>query len=576
MSWVAVDGSGVLVNLVSNPSFEVSTSGWSANGAGTTVSRVTTDAMFGSACGKITGATGGTCRTIIQVDSNPGAGKHYAGSVYVKAGDATAVGKTCQCLVWDAAGTAVIAVATVTLTTSWQRITCTGVTAATATGAIQFYVGIGSGAASSNIVLIDGAQAEYATAATAYCDGDQTGCQWDSTAHASQSWRGLTLPLLSVEADVTNDPTNPTRAWTDITTTIRRIQTTRSGRNDELQRTVPGNLDILADNRNDTISSLGIGKAQWIRIRSKWQGVIYPRWQGIFESLPRRWPSAGKDATIEIEAADILKIIRLYDLADETFTAQRNDQRVAAIAALAGLTTGTIDTDTDDADAVTDPITAGTDALSTCLDIEQSENGLLIAEPDGTLTFQGRHWRLRNSGTSLATFGETTGQIPYRDTVTYEDDDTRIANVVAVTPLGGTASVVEDTTSKSRYWTRRMDRSLVSSDTSLATSAAQYLLNRYKDPSPRIPQIEVQLRAVTDPDLVASLLTAGNSSRFTWQRDAATTITEDVYVEQISETIVPGQSWDITFQLSPASDDAGWVLGDTTFSRLGVTTRLVY
>ena len=409
--------------------------------------------------------------------------------------------------------------------------------------------------------------------------------------HVIDGGRGV-LPDLCVEVDVTNVPTNPTRVWTDITTYVRQYTSTRSGRNDELQRTAPGTLSIQADNRGDVITTLALRKAQWVRVRSQWGGVAEARWQGIIETLPRQWPSAGHDSVIEIQAADILKIFRLYDLAGETFPAQRNDERVVAIAALVGVTTSSIDTDTDAADAITDPLPEGSDALSMLLQIEESENGLLVAEPDGTLSFQGRHWRLRNSATPITTLGEGATDIPYRDTVTRDDDDTRIANIVSVTPLVGTPVVVNDSTSWGNYWKRRLNRTLITSDVGVATDAANYLLGRYSDPSPRIPTIEPILSATVLPGTVygtgsygsgsygtgrwATMLAAGNSDRINWTRAATTPLDEDAFIEQIGETVTPGTDWQIVLQLSPAADEAGWVLDDATYGLLGVSTVLVY
>lgn len=396
--------------------------------------------------------------------------------------------------------------------------------------------------------------------------------------YGSGPYGGSGGPLLSVELDVTNQPTNPVRVWTDITQLLRQLAYTRSGRSDELQRTSTGTLFALVDNRSEAFTSLGVKKAQWIRVQTSWLGVTSARWQGILTSLPRRWPSAGHDDLVELRAEDALKVLRLYDLAGLTFGAQRNDQRISALLALAGLTAGSIDTSTDAADAVVTPYSEGSDALSLALDIEASENGLLIANPDGTVSFQGRHWRTLNSATSTGTFGETGGQIPYRDDVAREDDDTRIANIVSVTPAGGSAVVVSDPASQAKYFARRLNRTLQTSSLSIATDAASYLLNRYKDPSPRLPEVTVQLPAVAAAGtaLVTGVLNAANSSRFTWNRAATTPISDGVYVEQISETVVPGSDWLMQFQLSPAIDEAQWRLDDPVNGILDSTTRLVY
>lgn len=384
------------------------------------------------------------------------------------------------------------------------------------------------------------------------------------------------LPLLSVQVDVTTLPTTATRTWTDITSQIRQLTYTRSGRSDERVRTETGTLTAVCNDRGNAITGLGIRKAGWIRVRSQWASVTYNRWQGIFESLPRQWPQAGHDATIELHAADVLKVFNLYDLAGGTFAAQRNDQRVAAISALAMVGTLSIDTGTDAADAVVTPFASGSNALSELLAIEGSENGLLVAEPTGQLSFQGRHWRMLNSATASLTFGESAGQVPYRDSVVRENDDTRLANSVSVTTADGSQTAqAASASSQGTYFVRPLNVTLLTSSAAVATDAANYLLNRYKDPSPRIPSLTVDLASV-GTTLKPTVLALTNSSRANWSRNAVTPITDPIYVEKVTETIAPGVGWEIDYGCSPATDEAGWVLGDAVLGVLDSTTRLSY
>lgn len=616
------------------------------------------------------------------------------------------------------------------------------------------------------------------------------------------------LPTLTVEIDKTNQPTNPTRVWTDITGYVRTLTFTLSGRNDEFQRTTPGVLQLVVNNRDDAalrFETLGVTKAQWVRVSATWQGTTYRLWQGVIEELVRQWPSMGQDATINLTAVDGLKLCRLYDLAGTTFPAQRVDQRVAAILALigfpvgypnavagfvpslywrlgessgtnaadasgngrsgtygAGVTlgqtgalvgdantavsltntstsvvtstyspfvagskrtfmgwakrtattdadtlfsdaasvvflqlasgnenvvfqcpasnqnglfqvtwsaawpgtgqwvhwalvydanatvaelfiggvsqgqqtvvggtftgattftvggtsnpfngqvdevavfesaltarqiatiyqagtvapAGTFDTDTDTVDAVTTPLATNSDALNALLALEGSTNGLLIANGDGSMSFQGRHWRMLNASTATATFADNGTGIPYTDNVQDQDDDTRIANVVNVTALGASApTTVSDSPSQLKYFSRTnpsVDRSLLSSSASLALSAAQWLLAKYKDPSPRIPTLEVKFQAAAKvaASYGTTLLNAKNSQRFTWKRTTASPRSQDAYVEQVTHTIDPRvPSWTTTLAMSPADAETTWLLGDATFGVLGTTTKLAY
>lgn len=396
---------------------------------------------------------------------------------------------------------------------------------------------------------------------------------------------GDLFPDVSIEVDVTTSPRSSSRTWTDITPYVRQCSGNRSGRNDEMQRTATGILNLVCSDQAGAVSGLGIKKRQWVRVRRQWNSVVYPLWQGIFESVPRRWLEGGSDPIVELHAADVLKVLRLTPLAgkDSTtdptiFGAVRNDQRVAGIVGIAMLSTGTIDTDTDGADAVTTALSDGTDALSTCIDIEASENGLLVAEADGAISFQGRHYRLINSATSLGTFGESAGDIPYKDTVELDDTDAYIANPVTVTLPDGTTITVQDSTYLDDNWGNPLNRNLLKTDTGLGTDCANYLLKRYKNPSARIPQLDIQLAAVASnaPSYMPAILGAGNSDRFTWDRAASTPITADVYIEQVGFNFDRDGADDMTFQLSPASDDFGWVLGDAVNGLLGQTTVLAY
>jgi hypothetical protein len=611
------------------------------------------------------------------------------------------------------------------------------------------------------------------------------------------------LPSLVVEVDRTNQPTNPVRVWTEITGYIRNQGGGLSGRNDEFQRTTPGTLQLLLNNRDDAgvrFETLGVQKAQWVRVRAVWQGTTYPVWQGVIEGLLRQWPSAGRDATLQLTAVDSLKLCRLYDLAGTTFPAQRVDQRIVAILALVGLpvgyssavagfapslywrlgesagttaadasgngrngtygagvtlaqtgllvgdantsvlftnaitsvvtsayspfvagskrtfvglanrtattdadvlfgdasgttnlrlaaasndvqfisaflltwagawpgisqtvhwaltyddttflgelfingvsqgqkmavvplgasttfqaglsgasaapfngkmdeiavyeyiltarevqaiyytstiaAAGTLDTDTDTVDAVATPLSPNSFALDQLLALEGSDNGLLIANPDGSMSYQGRHWRYVNAVTSTLTLADDFTGVPYRDNAQYQDDDSRLANVVSVTPLGASTPVtVVDSASQAEYWSRTnpsVDRSLLSSSVSLATSAAQWLLHKYKDPSPRLPTVTVDLMAAQQRSngYVASLLAAANSQRWTWKRQTASPVNQDVYVEQVSHEIDPRvPSWTVTLQLTPADTESAWILGHTTYGVLDSTTRLAY
>lgn len=390
-----------------------------------------------------------------------------------------------------------------------------------------------------------------------------------------------TVPDLCVEIDFTNDPTNPTRVWTDVTTDVRRLDYTGAGRKQELQRTEAGALTAVMNNRHGNYDATnpsgayypGVKRRRWMRVRGRWASIIYPRWQGLIQTYSQTWPESGKDAICTIRATDASMILNLFDLEGQTFGSQTTDARVAAVCALASLPY-IVDTDAASTIDAVGPFAVASYALPHLQDVELTENGLLYADAAGSIVFQGRHYRILHSPTAIDTIGDGVGEIPYRD-ATHELDDGDLATSVTVTPAGGgTPITVSDSDAEAAYFPTsqtNINRTLLLSDPIETRACGEYLLNRYKDSSPRVPAVELLGMRTTAkwPEILA----ASNSDRFAWKRSAAPhTITEDVYVEQISESVAPG-TWQMFAQLSPAIDQAGWVAG---VSRAGVDTRANY
>lgn len=403
--------------------------------------------------------------------------------------------------------------------------------------------------------------------------------------------RGI-LPQLCVELDVTNPPTNPTRVWTDITPDLRSLTFSRAGRMDELQQTQPGSLTATVGSPNAKYdptnpSGIGIRRTQWIRVRAQWNGVAYARWQGVIETISQQWPQAGKvTSVVTITAKDAMKVLTLFDLKGQTFSGQATNARFSAVCALAGLTAVVEDSGASTLVPVSTAMPKQSYADQHLQQVELSENGLIFAGADGAMHFQSRHFRTLYSQTAKATIGDTPGTILYRDSATVDSDDAYLVNFVTVTPTNadgspGADQVASDATSETNHFQRSsstVDRTILVSDTGEVLNCAQWLVERYREPSPRIPAVQAigsQIGRLT-PSLWPALLGANNSDRFTFERSADNPISQDCFVEQISETVVPNTSWDVTLQLSPADSAFGWILGDATYSVLGESTILTY
>lgn len=165
-------------NYVTNPSFELDTSGWTA--AGSTITRVNGQTI-GIACLQMT-ASLASGRTDSDVLLTAPGGQAYTASAWVAA-DTTAAG----ILLYDFTSSTVVASASYSSSAyQWTRISCTGTP--TAGHAVRVLL-IDNRTSAWTPVYFDGIQLEAGSIATTYLDGDQPGCTWTGAPHRSVSTR---------------------------------------------------------------------------------------------------------------------------------------------------------------------------------------------------------------------------------------------------------------------------------------------------------------------------------------------------------------------------------------------------
>lgn len=184
-----VAGSTV-TNLVTNPSFEVSISGWFTAGS-TTLARTVADAYLGAACLQLTTpALNDWAYSQITVSAST----TYTASAYVK----PAVGKTVTIAIIERAGVSIVGTSTSTTITgngSWQRVSVTRALGATAT---NVWLQIQNKTASASVILADAVMLTATTSAVDYFDGstrsidEWTAYSWSGTAGLSTSSKVVT------------------------------------------------------------------------------------------------------------------------------------------------------------------------------------------------------------------------------------------------------------------------------------------------------------------------------------------------------------------------------------------------
>jgi hypothetical protein len=173
-----------VTNLITNPSFEANTTSWVTSGG--TVTRITTDSVFGSACANYVATAN---NHLVFIDSTATPSTTYTFSGYVK-GES---GKSYRLNIEERTGLAGVgstASANITANGSWQRVSVTRTFGATGVIARTWVQNATVGA---HQMLIDGAMLTVGAVTEPYFDGNSTANDttfvWTGTADNSASTR---------------------------------------------------------------------------------------------------------------------------------------------------------------------------------------------------------------------------------------------------------------------------------------------------------------------------------------------------------------------------------------------------
>jgi hypothetical protein len=173
-------------NLVTNPSLETNITGWT-NVAGCVLSQATTGTAFGAY--SLQSVFGGAAndRFYYEVTGETAANTEYTLSVWITGASG---GEVVGILLSDDV-TGYQHYGNITCPTTPTQYTPTQYTWTATYGAASTvrWVGGRIPGATAATVRFDGWQLEQKAYATTYCDGTQTGCEWNGTEHASTSTR---------------------------------------------------------------------------------------------------------------------------------------------------------------------------------------------------------------------------------------------------------------------------------------------------------------------------------------------------------------------------------------------------
>jgi hypothetical protein len=403
----------------------------------------------------------------------------------------------------------------------------------------------------------------------------------------------MSAPVYTCEVAFTTNPGTATPSWTNVTPYMLGFAIDR-GRQKELDRIDAGTMSVRfrnEDRRFDPTHTSSpynpnVLPMRRIRLSAVHNAVTYRLFSGFVQSWPQSWQGS-RAGFSDVTAVDAFLPLSRADVGENTtWPREFSGARISRILDEAGWPAAdrAIDTGYSEIAEVTFALGAGVTALDAIRDVAGAELGTFFIDGQGFAVFHDRHHRrLPAYLTSEATFSDGYGVgITYQQDLVLDTGAEQIWNDVQVTTPGGETQRSEDATSQLKYLRRTMAKQVPLARETEAADQAAYLLAQYKEPQNRLDGITITPRSDTmwvqalDPDLGRHITVKR------WPQGVGSQITQECSVEKITLRGDPGKdtggvlrtSWLVSTPAFTAVD--WWLLGDSTFSVLGSTTKLVY
>ena len=403
---------------------------------------------------------------------------------------------------------------------------------------------------------------------------------------------------LTCEIAFDSDPLDSSQTFTDVSSFLRGFKISR-GRASNLSQFQPGTALIQLDNSDNRFSPnqtthffdssnnrTKVQPLKRIRIKAAQGGTTYTLFHGFVESFPVNYGLQGQDSTTNIKAVDVFKLLNNATLdsvgwklgtsllGQTTRLAFGQTQELSSIRAAnilnsfgytnQAISTGQLQVQTQ---STTDTLLAALQA------VERAENGTFFIAANGNATFRDRNFRLTNTTTPDATFGQGGSDLPYTDIVS-SYDDTKIINTVLFTRTGGSQQSAVSDDSVQRFGTHSLTQSgrLNIQDSDVLSIAKQKVVEN------DIPQTSVRtliFRPQSNISIWAKALglDIGAFVKTNVLTPSGTTESYDLFIENIQHSVdARSKTWTWKIGLSPAETGA-WILG---VSKLGIDTNISY
>jgi hypothetical protein len=199
------------------------------------------------------------------------------------------------------------------------------------------------------------------------------------------------------------------------------------------------------------------------------------------------------------------------------------------------------------------------DVLQECAD---TECGQFTIDRNGNPSLHGQLWRWQQSQPKV-TFGEsvTSGEVPYKADITFEQDPAHLYNDIQVTCDGSqdltsanALQEVQDATSQANYFPQTLQKTLNPQLVQGGLNVASYLLSQYKDPHTRLSGLSVD--CASNPSALPALVNLNFADLVQVNRRPAEAPMKSLscFIEQVSWSgDDTGKNLVASFQMSPAS-----------------------
>jgi len=404
---------------------------------------------------------------------------------------------------------------------------------------------------------------------------------------------------ITVEIAFDSNPLDSSQSFTDVSAYLRSFTTNR-GRISNLDKFQTGTAIVELDNRDNRFSpnqsthyfdsSAGRTKIQplkRLRIRATHSSTTYDLFHGFVESFPVNYAGQGYDSTVKVKVVDAFKLffnakldgigwnlgISLLGSTTRLTLTQAQELssvRVKNILDSFGYTNQSISTG--QLQVTTQPTTD--DLLTALRKVETAENGTFFIAGNGNATFRDRNFRLTNTTTPAATFGQGGSELPYSDIRTAYDDN-KIINTVQRTRTGSSnTQIAIDSDSINRFGTHVLTESntLNIQDSDVSSIAEQKVVAN-SIPQTVVEQLSFRPQQNTGLWAKALGLDIGSFVEAKVTTPSSTIETYDLFIERIKHKVdARNKTWEWLIGLSPAETGA-WILG---VSKLGIDTNISY